>query len=67
MNTLIDTPPFVLLSLGNILEMELERLIPYTALQAKGKLNENVNEDCGVGSVFSLNLFLCSEAFAIAI
>lgn len=25
--------------------MELERLILYTVLQAKGKLNENVNED----------------------
>lgn len=47
MNTqLINTSPFFLLSLSNILEIELERLILYTPLQAKGKLNENVNEDC---------------------
>ena len=65
MNTPINTSPFFLLSLSNILEMELERLILYTALQAKGKLNENVNEDIGV--FFSHNLLLCSEAFAIAI
>lgn len=44
----INTSPLFLLSLSNILEMELERLILYTALQAKGKLNENVNEDCRV-------------------
>lgn len=48
MNTPINTSPFFLLSPGNILEMELERLILYTALQAKRKLNENVNEDIGV-------------------
>lgn len=45
-------PPFFLLSPGNILEMELERLILYTALQAKRKWNENVNED--IGGVFFL-------------
>ncbi len=50
MNALINTSSFFLLSLSNILEMELERLILYTALQAKGKLNENVNEDIGVFS-----------------
>lgn len=50
MNTPINTSPFFLLSLSNILEMELERLILYTALQAKRKLNENVNEDIGVFS-----------------
>lgn len=55
------------LSLGNILEMELEQLILYTALQAIGKWNENVNEDCCVWCVSSLHLLLCSEAFAIAI
>lgn len=65
MNTqLINTSPFFLLSLSNILEMELERLILYTALQAKGKLNENVNEDCCVWCVFSLNLLYRFEAFA---
>lgn len=63
----IDTSPFFLLSLSNILEMELERLILYTALQARGKLNENVNEDCRVWCVFPLNLLHCSEASAIAI
>lgn len=63
----INTSPFFLLCLSNILEMELERLILYTVLQAKGKLNENVNEDCCVWCVFSLNLLPCSEAFAIAI
>ncbi len=67
MNTPINTSPFFLLSLSNILEMELERLILYTALQAKGKLNENVNEDFCAWCVFFLNLLLCSEAFAIAI
>lgn len=67
MNTPINTSPFFLLSLSNILEMELERLILYTALQAKGKLNENVNEAGCVWCVFSLNLLLCWEAFAIAI
>lgn len=51
MNTPINTPPFFLLSLSNILEMELQRLILYTVLQAKGKLNENVNEDIGVFSL----------------
>lgn len=50
MNTPINTSPFFLLSLSNIMEMELERLILYTALQAKAKLNENVNEDIGVFS-----------------
>lgn len=68
MNTqLINTSPFFLLSLSNILEIELERLILYTVLQAKGKLNENVNEDCCVLCVFSLNLLYCFEAFAIVI
>lgn len=64
MNTPIDTCLFFLLSLSNILEMELERLILYTALQGKGKLNENVNEDI---AVFFLNVLLFSEAFAVAI
>lgn len=50
MNSPINTSPFFLLYLSNVLEMELERLIPYTPLQAKGKLNENVNEDIGVFS-----------------
>lgn len=49
-DTPINTSPFFLLSLSNILEMELERLILYTAPQAKRKLNENVNEDIGVFS-----------------
>ena len=48
----INTSPLFLLSPSNILEIELERLILYTALQAKGKLNENVNEDAMFG-VFS--------------
>lgn len=50
MNTPINTSPFFRLSLSNILEMELGRLILYTVLQATGKLNENVNEDNGVFS-----------------
>lgn len=58
-------PPFFLLSPGNILGMELERLILYTALQAKRKWNENVNED--IGGVFFFDLSLCSKAFATAI
>lgn len=50
----INTSPFFPLSLSNILEMELERLILYTALQAKEKLNENANEDCCVWCGFFL-------------
>ena len=63
----INTSPLFLLSPSNILEIELERLILYTALQAKEKLNENVNEDCSVWRVFSLHLLPDSQAFAKAI
>lgn len=64
MNTPINTSPFFSLSLSNILEMELETLILYTALKAK-----EIKWKCKWRhwSVFFLVLILLSQAFAMDI